>query len=137
MMTRPLILLALVAAAPALAQPALPDRPIPRAEVVAAVRAKFAQLDANRDGAVSAAEFDAYRARKAAGQTDEGQGAAAFVHIGRSWFERSDVDGDGRVTLSEASARPLKMFDTADANGDGTVSVRERQMAMMLMSLGG
>ena len=122
-------------AASALAQPALPDRPIARAEVTAAVKARFAELDANRDGTVSLAEFDAYRARREAGDAG-GAGAAAFVHVGRSFFARADADGDGRMTLAEASARPLRMFDMADADGDGVVSVRERQMAMMLMSLG-
>lgn len=122
-------------ATPAIAQPALPDRPITRAEVVAAVKAKFAMLDANHDGVVTRGEYEAYRARMASGAADEGSGAAAFVHIGGKWFDRSDTKGDGRVTLAEATARPLEMFDMADANRDGVVSVKERQMAMMLMSL--
>lgn len=130
-----LLISALSIAAPALAQPALPDRPIARAEVTAAVKAKFAQIDANRDGGISTAEFDAYRARKAAGQVEPDAGAAAFVHIGGHWFERSDANGDGRVTLAEANAKPLEMFDMADADGDHVVSVRERKLAMMLMSL--
>lgn len=135
-MRKSLLFLAL-AAAPALAQAALPDRPIARAEVAAAVKAKFAQVDSNDDGVVSFAEYEDYRARKAAGRTNEGGGAAAFVNIGKSWFDRADEDGDGRVTRAEAEARPMKLFGMADANGDGVVSVRERDLAMMLMSLGG
>ncbi len=134
-MTKFIMLLALAAAAPAFAQPALPDRPITRAEVAAAVKAKFAQLDSNRDGVVSEREYAAYRERKAAGDLPEDVGAAAFVHIGGHWFERSDADGNGRVTLAEATARPMEAFDTADADGNGVVSVRERKLAMMLMNL--
>lgn len=133
-MTRLALFAALVAvAAPAIAQPVLPDRPIPRAEVVAAVKARFAQLDTNRDGVVSIAEYDAYREKKAAGALPADTGAAAFVKVGRSWFDRSDEDGNGRVTLAEATARPLELFGMADANGDGVVSVTERNLAMMFL----
>ena len=136
-MIRPALLAisAVSLASPALAQPALPDRPISRTEISAAVKAKFAQIDTNHDGVVSRAEFEAFRARMASGDVDRGNGAAAFVHIGGHWFERSDANGDGRVTLAEATGRPLEMFDMADTNHDGVVSLQERKLAMMLMSL--
>ena len=61
----------------------------------------------------------------------------AIAHIGGRWFERADANGDGRVTLDEALARPLQLFDLADIDRDGVVSVKERQVAMALMSLTG
>lgn len=119
-------------ATPALAQSpgGVPDGPIARAQVQAAVRRQFAAMDENRDGVVSSAEFQAYRARTA--NAPEGD---PFGHVGGHWFERADSNGDGRVTLAEAAARPLQLFDMADLNHDGVVSTSERQMASMLMGL--
>lgn len=123
-------------AAPALAQSAsdLPERPIRRAEVEQVVKRQFAALDANRDGVVTRAEFDAFRARQEAGK---GAVEGPFGHVGGHWFDRADTKGDGRVTLAEAEARPLQLFDTADLNHDGVISLEERKVASMMMSLGG
>ena len=124
-----------VALTPAAAQNAgdFPDRPVTRTEVAAKVKTLFGLLDANHDGVVTPAEFAAYR--------DHGQATHAaanpFTHVGQHWFERNDANGDGRVTLAEAEARPLEMFDMADVNKDGVVSVQERQVAMAFKSLGG
>jgi Ca2+-binding EF-hand superfamily protein len=115
----------------------LPDRPISRSEVLAVVKRQFAAMDTNRDGNVSPAEFESYRARTEAGSAGGGSGLAAFDHLGRHWFERADENGDGRVTLREAEARPTKLFDMADTDGDGVVSRSEQQVAALLMSLGG
>lgn len=123
----------LVTGAPAVAQAqALPDRPITRKEVIAGVQRQFAAMDANHDGVVSRAEFEAYRAR-----TADAPAASPFEHVGGHWFEHADAAGDGRVTFAEAQARPLQMFDMADSDHDGVVSLQERKMAMMLMSLRG
>lgn len=132
---RPLLLtIALFASAPALAQDlsALPDRPIARSEVVAAVKRQFAGMDANHDGVVTRDEFERYRAHQPAAT-----GVAALTHVGEHWFEHVDADGDGRVTPAEASARPLRLFDLADVNHDGTVSVGERQAAQALLAITG
>lgn len=151
---------------------ARPDRSAPqtRAQVQAKVQERFGKIDANRDGAVTQAEFDAHRntmkaersaerfasldsdrngqisraefdagasARKA--RRDEA-GADGKSHHGRhmrghhrgmggNWFARLDANKDGRVTLAEATAKPLAMFDRADANKDGTVTPEERKAA--------
>ncbi len=120
-------------AIPAFAQGAdpLPDRPILRAEVIGVVRKQFAAMDANHDGIVSNAEFEAYRARQEPGS------GGAFGHVGGHWFEHADAQGNGRVTLAEAEAHPLQMFDMADTNHDGIVDLQERKMAMMMMSFSG
>lgn len=125
--------LALFAAMPAFAQsgPAIPDRPIERSEVIAGVRQQFAAMDSNHDGVVTRDEFAAYRAQQAPGA------GGLFGHVGGHWFDHADVDGRGRVTLAEAEAHPLKMFDMADTNHDGVVDLGERKTALMMMSLAG
>jgi Ca2+-binding EF-hand superfamily protein len=126
---------AVIALSPAAAQTGddFPDRPITRTEVVAKVKTMFGQIDANHDGVVTHAEFSAYLDRTRATPA----GGDPFTHVGPHWFEHNDADGDGRVTLAEAEARPLQMFDMADVNKDGVVSVQERQVAMAFKSLGG
>ena len=124
----------LLALTPAAAQnsAALPDRPIARSEVVAGIKRQFAAMDANHDGFISRDEFEAYHAR----QTASGEDSGLFAHVGSHWFEKTDTNGDGRVTPAEAQARPLQLFDMADANHDGIVSPEERKIALMMMSFG-
>lgn len=130
-----LLLIALAATAPLAAQGIddLPDRPIPRSEVAAVVKRQFAAMDRNRDRVVTPAEFEASRAAQESAASSP---YAAFDRIGRRWFERADTDGDGRVTLREATERPLGLFDMADTNGDSVVSVEEKRLASLLMSFG-
>ena len=125
--------LAFLVAVPAFAQgaEALPDRPIARAEVIGVVRKQFAAMDTNHDGIVSNAEFEAYRSRQEPGA------GGPFGHVGGHWFEHADAAGNGRVTLAEAEAHPLQMFDMADTNHDGVVDQQERKLAMMMMSFSG
>ena len=129
-----LALLAIGSAVSAQGLDALPDRPIKRAEVISVVQRQFAAMDVNHDGVVTQAEFDRYRARQG---NAPAKGIEAMSHVGGRWFERADADGDGRVTLMEAQARPLRFFDIADTNRDGVVSLEERRIASVLMSLGG
>jgi hypothetical protein len=119
----------LCAGMPALGQSsiALGERPIRRVEVIAFVEKQFAEMDTNHDGQVSASEFEAYRAR----QPEEAK--AGLGHIGSHWLEKTDVDGNRRVSLEEAVSRPLQLFDMADMNHDGIASVNEQSMAQLLM----
>jgi Ca2+-binding EF-hand superfamily protein len=105
----------------------------------------FAALDANKDGSISRAEFDnAHGARPnpAGAGTDRanpGKGHHAMGHgdrraramalLGDRMFERADTNKDGKVSLSEALARPTERFKMMDANGDGTVTLKERKAA--------
>ena len=134
-MKRIMFAMALASAAPVFAaQPApadsgivLGERPIARTEVVAFVRKQFATMDSNHDGYVSPGEFQAFLARE---DVNVPQGIG---HIGRRWFEKSDTDGDGRVSIEEALSRPLQMFDIADLDSNGVASVEEQSMAQMLL----
>jgi hypothetical protein len=116
-------------AIPALAQSgiALGERPINRVEVSQFVKKQFATMDVNHDGRISPSEFEAYRAK----QGDQAQ--TGLGHIGRRWFEKTDADGDGRVTLQEAEDRPLQLFDMADVDRDGTASIEEQSMAQLII----
>ncbi|QTH24256.1 EF-hand domain-containing protein [Rhizorhabdus wittichii] len=122
-------LLSLSAASAAHAGLELGQRPITRAEVAAVAKKQFAEMDADRNGFVSPAEFERYREIQNA-QPDQGRG---LTHIGRSWFDKCDTNGDGKVSQAEALARPLGLFDMADANRDGVASVAEQSVAMLFM----
>ncbi len=113
----------------ALAQSAiiLGERPIKRTEVTTFVTRQFAEMDTNHDGFVSPAEFDAFRAR------EDVNAPGGLGHIGRRWFEKTDVNGDGRISLAEAVDRPLQLFDLADVNRDGVASVEEQSMAQLFL----
>jgi Ca2+-binding EF-hand superfamily protein len=111
----------------------LPNRPIKRSEVVAVLDQQFKAMDTNHDGKISRDEFEAYRAKQAAGETSSD--LSAFAHVGAHWFDKNDTNGDGFVSRAEAAERPLKMFDMADANQDGVISLKERSTAMFMMSM--
>lgn len=73
---------------------------------------RFRSLDADGDGRVSRAEFDASHA----GQ-DPVQGAATFA--------RFDADHDGVITRAEWDTAEAARFARIDANGDGVVTREE------------
>jgi hypothetical protein len=137
--------------------------PQTRAAVEAKVKEHFAQIDSNKDGAITKEEADAFRTAKRSEMRDKmftaldadknGQisrqefdtrperkdGAHPMGHMGRSYhrgmgmhgdlFTKADANGDGKVTLSEATGKALEMFDKADANKDGTVTPEERRQS--------
>lgn len=124
-----ILVLALSAGSAAQAGLALGERPIARGEVISTVKKQFAEMDRNRNGSVSYEEFEAYREVQNA-QPDRGRG---LTHIGRSWFDKSDANGDGRVSAQEAQGRPLQMFDMADMDRDGVASISEQSMAALFI----
>ena len=95
-----------------------------RAEVVQRVQTIFARLDLDRDGVISRAEFDQVRARRGQAAGGQGRGMA-----GGRLFALADRNGDGRVTVQEATAGALGHFDRADRNRDGVVTRDERLQA--------
>lgn len=122
-------LLALGSASMAQAGLQLGERPITRGEVIATVKKQFARMDINRNGSISQDEFLAYRDYQAS-LPDRGRG---LTKIGRSWYERSDEDRDGNITLREAQGRPLELFGIADSNGDGVASIDEQSLAALFV----
>lgn len=80
----------------------------------------FARLDANKDGKITQAEFDAAPRREPqAGETPRPPGMR-----GR-FFQMMDANGDGAVSKAEMQAAGQRRFDMADTNHDGWLSKGE------------
>lgn len=95
------------------------DGTITRPEYLADVDARFAKLDANKDGKISKEE-----------RPGEGE-------RGGRMMGRIDTDGDGAISLDEQHAQANRRFDRLDTNGDGKIdkaegdAARERMRGMM------
>jgi hypothetical protein len=118
--------------------PAPTDAVLTRADTLAGADARFAQIDTDRDGRISAAERDAIPAVRrgasaAAAANDappppaaaEGRGGRGGMGGARG-IERADTDRDGFVTRAEFAAQAAAMFDRQDLNKDGKVDAAER-----------
>ena len=87
----------------------------------------FDRIDANRDGTISRDEF----ARAPAPRMQMRR--VMIMRGGGSLFAAADGNGDGRVTLAEATALALRHFDTMDSNHDGRITPDERGQGRMRM----
>jgi len=96
------------------------DGVVTEAEFLADVDARFAKLDADKDGKISKQE----RPGDAEGR-------------GGRMMRRIDTNNDGAISLDEQRAQANRRFDRLDANADGKVdkaeadAARERMRAMM------
>lgn len=104
----------------------------------------LAKADANHDGYVSRAEFQAMRASQFARLDRNGDGVVSFADFPRltrsdrpqaqqlkAMIERADRNGDGRVTRAEFVDGPTTLFDLADTDHDGRLSHAEVEAACM------
>lgn len=87
----------------------------------------FAALDSNNDGSISRAEFDAGHAGRSGMRGGKRMHGGRGGGDGAKGFARGDVNGDGKMTQSEMTARALERFDRIDTNKDGTLSPEERR----------
>ncbi|RYY27352.1 MAG: EF-hand domain-containing protein [Sphingomonadales bacterium] len=85
-----------------------------KAESTAAADARFARLDTDKDGKLSAAE-------------------RASAPGGGRGLDRADTDGDGTVSLEEVRASAAMRFDRIDANKDGKIDKAEADAVMARM----
>jgi Ca2+-binding EF-hand superfamily protein len=101
------------------------------------------RADANNDGTVTRAEFDANRSTRfdALDANDDGQLTREEMRAGRGergerghrrggrhgrGMERADANNDGNITREEFLAGPTQMFARLDANSDGVITATER-----------
>jgi Ca2+-binding EF-hand superfamily protein len=89
------------------------DGKVSRAEYVAARQSRFTTLDHNKDGAISNADFP----RAAANPT-----AATRI---AAMIDEADANKDGKVTKEELAKAPTPGFDRVDTNHDGVVTQAE------------
>ena len=111
----------------------------------------FAAVDTDKDGKITAAEMEAYRAAEVAGVDADKDGKLSAtelsaMHMARmqamaddmaaKMVERLDADGDGLLTAAEMMARPVpdRMFGMADADGDGALTQEEIDAARAQMA---
>lgn len=110
--------------------PPLATGDITRAQMMAQVKKTFQLGDTNHDGFISRAEFAKRMTiilNRDAPPTK--QDAQRMLDAANRAFDHVDVNHDGKLSLSEASARPLKAFDMMDANHDGVLTVAEKAAA--------
>jgi hypothetical protein len=116
------------AAAPA--HPALVKGDVTRSQMIAQTRNTFAMADTNHDGFMSRKEF---AVRMAAvvnrEQPPTKEDAQRMLDAANRAFDDADVNHDGKLSLTEAMARPLKAFDMMDTNHDGVLTVAEKAAA--------
>nr|WP_298686447.1 hypothetical protein [uncultured Dongia sp.] len=95
------------------------DGTIDRAEFDAERAANFTTLDANADGFVSEDEMKAFHeAHRAEMEGKQGEMSAKF-------FKRFDADSDGKVTAAEWPKEGRMTLADVDVNGDGAVTADE------------
>lgn len=93
------------------------DGVVTRAEFDAHRAARFAEVDANGDGALSREEARAAAIARAVERAERNFDAR---------FERLDADGDGMIGADAAmSGREGRLFAALDANDDGAVTAEE------------
>jgi Ca2+-binding EF-hand superfamily protein len=95
------------------------DGAITREEFLAHPLQMFARLDANSDGAISAAERE--QAHDGMHERHEGMRGGGHGH--------ADGDGDHQISRAEFAAKAGEHFERMDANHDGRVTREEADAA--------
>jgi len=114
---------------------ASPIGDVTRAQMQAEAKRVFDMADVDKDGAMSAAEFGKRmaavlnRAPPGSKGAPTKKQAQALLNAARAAFNKVDSNGDGKLSLAEASRRPLAAFDMMDADRDGILTVAEKAAA--------
>jgi EF hand len=97
----------------------------------------FTQVDADKDGTLTQAEIDTFRAAQVASADASKDGSLSideFETLYRSFirpkmvdaFQNVDADGDGQITKAELDARLANVVARLDRNDDGALSLDDR-----------
>jgi len=97
-----------------------------QAQVAQRRAAAFARLDANSDGAISRAEFDA-RPQRAEGGAHERGGDRQGRRMHRGSEAHAEARGDQAVDIAQVRERMTQAFTRLDKNGDGYLTAEERR----------
>lgn len=89
-----------------------------KAQVIQGREAAFRELDKDKNGSLTMAEFNAVVAATPVPKAD----ATPFL-------SRLDANKDGKISLAENRSPATAQFDRADTNKDGSLSPAERQRA--------
>lgn len=81
---------------------------------------RFATMDVNKDGKITAAEIDASHGAESAAWAKHSMSSADKIR-------KLDSNNDGALTRTEYAAGSQKMFAKLDANGDGNLTAGEMQ----------
>jgi hypothetical protein len=108
--------------------PAAHKGDVTRAQMKAQVKQVFDMADTNHDGFMSRQEF---AARMGAVINNGPTGATKdqaqkMLDAANLAFNNVDANHDGKLSLDEASKRPLAAFDKMDANHDGILTMQEK-----------
>ncbi|RYG31420.1 MAG: calcium-binding protein, partial [Burkholderiales bacterium] len=95
-----------------------------RAEVT---KTRFVELDKDKNGQLSQAEFSAGGPRADGKGHGRRHGGSAMGSPGKPERVRADAGKDTKVSFADFSARGAEAFARADANKDGTVTIAELQ----------
>ncbi|MBI1685412.1 EF-hand domain-containing protein [Caulobacter hibisci] len=101
------------------------DGAVTAAEYDAFALQRFERFDANKDGVIDAAEIDAIKKRF---EEREGQGGGGFGARMLAQLAAQDADKDGKITKDEALAAARDQFAKSDANKDGKLTGDEFRM---------
>ncbi|WP_174298665.1 EF-hand domain-containing protein [Sphingomonas bacterium] len=100
-----------------------------RAAALAQLRAEFTATDLDHDGLLTKAEVAARIAHMRMAGAARPLTPQQAHQLTQLWFEHTDTNHDGRVTLAESEATMGQMFDRYDTNHDGVISPAEREAA--------
>lgn len=131
----------------ALGTAAMADRGPGRDEGAALLMQRFDAMDADKDGKLTQAEIDAFRAARFAAADTNGDGAidkdelaalrlqemqARAGNQAARMLDRMDGNGDGKLSASEMPGEGMgaQLFARADSDKDGAISKAEAEAAM-------
>lgn len=115
-------------AAPAHAAATAHKGDVTRTQMRAQVKQVFDMADTNHDGFMSRQEF-AVRMGAVVNNAPAGATKAQaqkMLDAANAAFNAVDANHDGKLSLVEASKRPLTAFDKMDANHDGILTLQEK-----------